>query len=115
MSEQTRKVRLTTRSSWQEFRDALIAPPSPFSTSGSLEGRYTQGQETAGQLPEEYQGSFGDADYAVFSYDTPIAWRIDGQWYMPDYRYSRTTTRHQSTIRVALEQGPGIAGTGKSR
>ena len=44
-------------------------------------------------------------DYVVYSYSTPIAWlRGDGQWFMPQADYSPTTTRHQTTIRAAIQE-----------
>jgi len=34
--------------------------------------------------------------YVIFSYVTPIAWRLAGRrWVAPSHRYSRTTTHHQ--------------------
>jgi hypothetical protein len=42
-------------------------------------------------------------DYVIYSYATPIAWhRSDGNWVVPDVKYSNTTTRHQSFVTVAL-------------
>lgn len=53
-------------------------------------------KETFGDLPEEYRADFGDAEYAVWSYETPIGWmRRDGSLFMPPVRYSLTTTQHQ--------------------
>lgn len=41
-------------------------------------------------------------DYTVMSYDTPIAWLTGGKWYMPQDRYSTTTSRHQGMVRYVL-------------
>ena len=38
----------------------------------------------------------------IYSYKTPIAWRIGCQWYAPDVNYSLTTSQHQWTIQAAL-------------
>ena len=44
-------------------------------------------------------------DYVIYSYSTPIAWRRgDGEWAMPLADYSTTTTRHQNTIRAAIQE-----------
>lgn len=75
----------------------------PFKTRGALEGRETFGRWDSGRLPSEFVDSFVSADYAVFSYATPIAWHVpEFGWVMPETRYSLTTTRHQSTVRYAL-------------
>jgi hypothetical protein len=44
-------------------------------------------------------------DAVVYSYDTPIAFRVAGAWVLPDARYSRTTSGHQSLLREALGIG----------
>ena len=48
-----------------------------------------------------------DADsirYVVKSYSTPIAWKLeDGTWEVPAEKYSRTTSRHQSVVRRAVQ------------
>lgn len=41
--------------------------------------------------------------YAVFSYDTIIGYKWDGEWYIPDVKYSFTTTNHQIKLRVAVD------------
>lgn len=51
----------------------------------------------------------GAALYIVYSYRTPIAWRIDAPdaspdgavWTVPDVKYSPTTTHHQRTVDMA--------------
>jgi len=74
-----------------------------FKTHGAMEGRETLGRWDSGRLPGEFVDSFLTADYAVYSYATPIAWHVpDFGWVMPETRYSLTTTRHQSTVRYAL-------------
>ena len=50
------------------------------------------------------QNSYG-VDYVIYSYSTPIAWlRGDGNWFMPVAGYSPITTRHQNTIRAAIQE-----------
>lgn len=63
---------------------------------------------TRGDLPKTYHESFNEAIYAVYSYETPIAW-IDktGEIIMPPVRYSNTTTQHQHTAAQALGVGFG--------
>lgn len=70
------------------------------------EGPRMPGYWTEGILPQEYRASCAQADYVVYSYNTPIAWHrrgdYGGDWVMPDVKYSRTTTVHQGKIAVAL-------------
>jgi hypothetical protein len=41
--------------------------------------------------------------YVVYSYATPIAWvRENGEWVVPAEKYSATTSRHQSIVRMAV-------------
>ena len=67
--------RLTTRSSWMDFRDVLARRES-FTTSGALRGVLAPGYVTTGQLPSEYVASAQTAVYVVYSYRTPIAWLL---------------------------------------
>lgn len=56
-----------------------------------------------GRLPEEYHSAVGGAEYVVFSYGTPVAWRGGcGVWVVPDVSYSVTTSRHQGLVRVVV-------------
>lgn len=42
-------------------------------------------------------------DYVVWSYATPIAWRLkDGTWVAPLDKYSPTTSRHQRFVYLAV-------------
>jgi len=100
-------LKLTTRSSWLEFRDA-IENSQDFDTSGALKGRNERhGAMNLGRLPRDLDATARDADYVVYSYATPIAWRTQGQWHTPDVKYSVTTSRHQSKIFTAIEGLPG--------
>ena len=82
-----------------------MAEAEDFKTHGALSGR--SGRFTSwdsGQLPREWVESFTASDYAVFSYATPIAWRLDGdsgEWCIPNHKYSQTTSCHQGKVRVA--------------
>lgn len=80
-----------------------IAARHPFATNGALRG-------------DTYAGSFGmlspveraawpnDVDYVVSSYATPIAWHSGTYgWHVVDQRFSATTSRHQSIVRLALD------------
>lgn len=101
-----RTKKLTTRSMWTEFRDCL-SELRPFVTHGAFKGVARPNRErsgiTYGQLPRQYWDDVTGADYVVYSYLTPIAWHMpNGQWVMPDVRYSVTTSKHQSKIRTAI-------------
>ncbi len=57
-----------------------------------------------GELSPEWHRNVMHADYVVYSYWTPIAWRNrNGAWVQPELTYSsQTTTKHQGKIAVAL-------------
>lgn len=62
-----------------------------FVTSGSLCGSAGEVM-TLGRLNDAWKGSVCRADYVVYSYDTPIAWRVAGEdWTVPTYDRLRTT------------------------
>lgn len=103
---------------WTELRDILVATPDEFNTDqATLRGRMV----TVGllskldQLPDEWRAVWHqDKDtmtYAIWSYDTPIAWRTyrngKARWIMPDVKYSVTTSKHQGKVRTALSQISG--------
>jgi hypothetical protein len=76
-----------------------------------LSGRPTEdgGATGCGDLPAQYHRFLRDADYVVFSYETPIAWHVPAAgpgdvdaWWLPDVRYSSTTSEHQAVVRMAL-------------
>lgn len=65
----------------------------------------------AGDLPEGLRKVFQSPNenvvYAVYSFETPIAWLvhhedIDPEWIMPNEIYSVTTRNHQSIVRRAI-------------
>lgn len=95
-------------SSFHRYADVLDTG-SAFMTSGALRGGpwsgggYGLSGWDAGRLPREWWEDVSRADYIVWSYDTPIAWRIPGEgWVVPDVSYSVTTSCHQGKIRAAL-------------
>lgn len=88
----------------------------PFeNTGGTLRG-YEGGAATFGYLPADptdptdprpnYRRSVRDAVYVVFSYATPIGWELpNGAVVVPPFRYSPTTTQHQSIAVHGLTGG----------
>lgn len=98
--------RLSLNNSWHA-RDRmveLVESGRPFSNhSGSFRGEPVTGRYVStGEMPTnhaEFMRTFaGEIDYVIFSYATPVAWHANGEWYIPDVKYSRTTTRHQSYL-----------------
>jgi hypothetical protein len=57
-----------------------------------------------GQLPIEYeqQMRLDKPFYIVYSYSTPIAWFSDKGWFIPEVKYSVTTSKHQGYVRRAI-------------
>lgn len=95
-------VRMTTRDSADRFARVLGAGQE-FRTHGALSGR--PGPVVSyGRLPRLFAALTAGADYAVYSYATPVAWHVPGRgWTVPAVRYSVTTARHVSRIGAAIE------------
>jgi hypothetical protein len=57
-----------------------------------------------GRLPQEFETQlrFDRPSYIVYSYGTPIAWYCDKGWFIPDTKYSTTTSKHQNYVRRAI-------------
>lgn len=94
--------------SFLRFAECLRAGES-FETHEALRGvaGSTLTSSFGGRLPGEYSTPPGQTvDYVVYSYGTPIAWRLSdtGKWIVPNVSYSRTTSCHQGTIRAAVSQ-----------
>lgn len=79
------------------IREACIDRES-FSTHGAMYGERSPSKYVTGRLPAEYVESFRAAEYALYSYGTPIAWYGPSGWTFPPEKYSVTTSRHQSKI-----------------
>lgn len=93
---------------WWVFRDTL-EKFEDFKTYGNLRGEkadpYRTGYTIGALNPVWLEGPEGvrNADYIVYSYQTPIAWHVQGfGWIMPDTKYSVTTSKAQSRIRPAV-------------
>ena len=101
-------IRTTTRNAdaiARAFRNS-----ENFTTSGALKGIADPYWIETGRMSREDAHALRTAqnevgiDYIVFSYGTPIAYLIKrGEWVVPDAKYSVTTSKHQSTIRRALD------------
>lgn len=66
-------------------------------STGSFHGEAGPATQT-GSLPAEFHDSARRADYVIYSYETPIAWKVNGAWVKPDVRYSLTTSNHQGAL-----------------
>ena len=98
--------KLKVKGSWMQFIEPLKNLET-FDTHGSLRGSRREVKSlrpSVGKLDKRYHRSVQSeyTDYIVWSYDTPIAWHNSLGWYMPDERYSVTTTTQQGRIRTAL-------------
>lgn len=74
---------------WQNNGRTLRGVPGPARSWGQLYG-------------DAERAELAGADYVVYSYSTPIAWRVAGTWTVSVDRYSVTTSRHQSAARALL-------------
>ena len=94
-------IRTTTRNASAIAR--ALQAGEPFTTSGALSGEPYPLLVGGGRLPYEWASSIDNPIYVIRSYATAIAWQnSDGEWIVPDARYSATTSKHQGTIRYAL-------------
>jgi hypothetical protein len=81
-----------------------VAAREEFSCNYSLTGTSDR-LAYVGYLPKEYHEAYTKARsapdfYMVRSYSTPIAWYANGEWTKPPVKYSSTTSRHQSSLRL---------------
>ena len=94
-------IRTTTRNATAIAR-ALESGES-FTTSGALSGEPYPLTVGGGRLSYDWASLIDRPVYVIRSYATAIAWQNhDGTWIMPDVRYSPTTSKHQGTVRYAL-------------
>lgn len=79
--------------------------------AASVSGRYLSSVPAFTWLPESERDRLArditlsptGKVFAVFSYDTPIAWTLpNGSWSVTDCKYSRSTTHHCSLVRNAI-------------
>ena len=90
-------------------RDAgpAVAARQDFTSSSALTARHEY--PSYGRLPDAERAvlrdvaqEHGSQTYVVYSYGTPAAWAAPGgPLYIPDVKYSVTTSKHQSYIRRA--------------
>ena len=95
----------TTRTSNAKAGD-LIADRVGF-TGNNLYGvvtPYDSDDYEYGQLPQQFrdQMHLDRPDFIVYSYSTPIAWHSNSGWFMPNCKYSVTTSKHQNYVRRAV-------------
>jgi hypothetical protein len=96
---------MTTRTSNTKAGD-LIVDRVAF-TGNNLYGVVIAPNEYAydfGRLPQEFrdQLELDRPDFIVYSYSTPIAWHSNSGWFMPNCKYSTTTSKHQNYVRKAV-------------
>lgn len=99
---------------WRVLAETLAANEPFKNTTGSMKG--TRGGTSFGGCDRRFTEAITEypytgrvwpielsgAAYVVWSYHTPIAWRLGEEWTIPDIKYSLTTTGHQNLVRVAV-------------
>jgi hypothetical protein len=95
----------------QKQAKVSIAKREPFNAN-SLKGGWfntSTGWPSFGILPQEFRTALsgaletGEDVYVVTSYVTPIAWYSGGSWEIPDTKYSVTTSKHQTIVKVSAK------------
>lgn len=83
--------------------------------ANSTRGEWTKRASSTGHLPSEWRALLqehehaGLVEFVVYSYATPIAWRLtDGTAVLPRVRYSQTTSRAQTYVRAGLRSIPVV-------
>ena len=98
------------RDSWTVLA-GILAANKPLRTAGSMRGEINA-TPFKGHMPHEEfltmvermeKAGSRTLDYAVWSYATIIGYRIGDKWYVPDCKYSITTTIQQNKLRVAVD------------
>lgn len=110
-------VRISGHTPWfsRNSVEHCLSDRQPFRTHGALRAVLVRAVYTWGELDDVDRVRLtdtvaatretGNKTYVVYSYDTPIAWcpaHKYGMWTVPAARYSRTTTRHQNRVRLAV-------------
>lgn len=110
----TNTVKLNARSGdkagWWNFISPLRHGIN-FKTSGNFHGKASDFDSATGRMSsaeerEAYKEAFyaGTLEYVVYSYATPIAWKVSGVWTVTTSSYSNTTRSHINKIEVAIEK-----------
>jgi hypothetical protein len=100
----TRPSRGQSYTDWRGEWESVLTNRKPFHSASAMSGGDRDG---FGRLPYDERDRYCDDDpeYVVFSYATPIAWYgPKNGWTIPDVKYSVTTTRHQSIVRMAVRE-----------
>ena len=91
---------------WLDQWSNALTSHTPF-TASNMSGS-NEFTPTLGRLPAEWRTTYlVTADhaepFAVFSYDTPIAWHaIDGTWWVPAHAYGSMTRQHRARVMETL-------------
>lgn len=98
-------VRLTLQSSYHTFAE-VMADQGEFIAYGGLSAYRRTPHEYSvsfGRLPRAYWDEADEAEYIIWSAQTPIAWYSHRSgWAAPYVPYSPTTTAHQTRITNAI-------------
>lgn len=96
------------RDGWWVLADILASGES-FRTAGSMRGENTPSISQGHMPTDEYERMkarhYDDPiTYAVWSYGTIIGYKWRYQWFIPDCKYSITTTIQQNKLRTAVAE-----------
>lgn len=103
---------ISSRTGWwnKDSVEFHIANRIPFKTYGALFGKWIRKGDfrPIGILPDSHARRFrvdcdNESVFVIYSYDTPIGWITEsGNTYIPDERYSVTTSKHQGKVRLGI-------------
>ncbi len=95
---------MITKANRRQAREAIAQRAEFNNSTGSLRGRNSGfNMVSSGRLNDAERIRFinatlGSMSYVVISYDTPIAWVFNGEWYRVSQRFSQTTSCHSGMI-----------------
>jgi hypothetical protein len=61
-----------------------------------------EGRDSGVRWVDHYRQVWGEVDYTVSSFDTPIAWLVDRYWVVVTHFLSQPTKRHQQIVRALV-------------
>jgi hypothetical protein len=102
--------KISSRAGWQVWQQALSQVRQQGGRVSSYGALFVTSEYAGrGQLPHRWDEFLWKAyckemvEAIVYSYETPIAFCVDGNWVMPATKYSKTTSKHQNLIFQAAD------------
>ena len=92
----------------QKQAKVCISKREPFDANSLKGDWYGPSRPAFGRMEYQWEVKLsrlihdGKEVFIVHSYVTPIAWFADGEWTVPDTKFSVTTSKHQTLVKGAI-------------